>query len=206
MVHHRLLRRTQARSIYLWKFDDFFGPAQAVKVEEAIPEKSLLLASGAMRIVVEFSQEGDIGVVTLNHRGFPPGDPLLEGCRSGWLLALAQLKFYLENYEDYDRQELLVLHPASAPAETIHALLSDPKQRRNWLLVDDPPSETLADSGTELLMKWDAIGGVLELKQFSWNDGRYLCLRASSWSREYDLAYQKAGLRESLETLALLAR
>jgi hypothetical protein len=166
------------------------------------PGTSLALAFDSMRLTARVAEEDGQGVFTLVHSGFTAGDPLLESCRSGWAMSLGLLKLYLEQYDGLDRQELLLLEPCEAPQETVYPWLADPKLRRRWLGVDDPPREALVDTGSEVLMRWDAVGGALELKQFSWGAGRYLCLRCSSWSRDYDLSYQRTALAECLRKLA----
>jgi hypothetical protein len=69
----------------------------------------------------------------------------------------------------------------------------------------DPPRDTVMDTGREVLMRWDAIGGALELKQFGWNGFHYAALRASSWSPGYELHTVRPALEESLRLLHSVA-
>lgn len=194
---------------YTWQFDHFFGPAQVLRVQQVEPGVSILFALGEMLLAVRIRPVGDRTSLDLIHAGFGPegeDDARYEGCRSGWLLALAQLKFHLENYAGQPRLELLAVQPAASIGPHIHALFADLKARRRWLKLPDPPRDVLADSGSELLLRWDAIGGTLECKQFAWGDKNYLCLRASSWSSGYDLACHRPAFEHSLALLHSLVR
>lgn len=192
-------------SSFVWQFDHFFGPPQVVHVDEVRPGVAIAFRTGGMRIRVELTPSGGGTRVELVHSGFPADSesgPLYQGCRSGWQMSLGQLKFYLENYDGQQRRELLLLEPC---AEDLAGLFRDAKARRRWLTLDDPPREVLVDTGSEVLMRWDAVGGTLELKQFEWGGTRYGCLRSSSWARDYDLAYRRPALAEAIANLRRLA-
>lgn len=196
-------------STYTWQFDPFFGPAQVLRVQEVEPGLSILFALGEQLLAIRIRPEGARTSVDLIHAGFGPegeDEVRYEGCRSGWQLALAQLKFYVENYSGQRRLELLALQPIASLGPQVHTMFADPKLRRRWMQLPDPPRDVLADSGSELLLRWDAIGGTLECKQFAWGAQNYLCLRASSWSSGYDLGSHRPAFEHSLSLLHSLVR
>lgn len=192
-------------AIYTWGFDPFFGPDQVLRVQELTDQKAILFSLGSMLLAIRFVQLKARARCDLIHAGFPDAPEMIAGCRSGWCMALGLLKFSVETYPDLSRQELLVLRKLPDAAPGVYEAMADPRQRRSWLALNDPPREVLVDTGRELLIRWDAIGGALELKQFEWGGAYYLCLKASSWSREYDLQTQRQPMGESLERLSHLA-
>jgi len=198
-------------------FEDF-GFEAKLDVIEAEPGKRLVLESVSPR-GVPFRQEisirraGGDTVVELVHSGFGADadfDREYKGVDSGWKLALAVLKHYLEHHFDKPRQGYFAMQPAAFEYDALAPLFRSEAGLARWLTrsgsvgdIGSPvqlalrdgrsltapsltaPSLTgrvLADSGLEVALAWDEIDGVLELKAFDAGDLRMLALRASSWA------------------------
>jgi uncharacterized protein YndB with AHSA1/START domain len=190
---------------YTFAFDPFFGPAFAMRVQEAEPRRSLVLVSSFARCDFRFG-EGPPASVRIIQSGFPvggAGDEMLAGCRSGWQMAFGLLRLYVEDYWEQPRQSVMVLREVPFDYARVHDLYNDTKERRKWLDHQDPPRDVLADTGREVLMRWDAVGGALELKAFTWGEGKqYLCLRAHSWAPDYDLGSIRSDLEDWIRRIA----
>lgn len=154
-------------------------------------------------IDVRIERDGDETVVRLIHSGFGEGADLDEeyrGTNSGWLMALAVLKYYLEHYFGRAREQVLVVKQASFRYEDMPGWHHDEEKLQRWLtaagripapgerfklrLKDGTTitGEVLADSEQDTAVSWEELKGVLELK--SWGStagGRCLGLRFSSW-------------------------
>ncbi len=109
----------KAGSSLTWIFDKF-DYRSTYEVLEARPEERLVLTAtppGRSPFVVEIDieQTGGSTVLKLVHSGFGDGaewDDEYQGVNSGWEMALAVLKHYLENYFGRPRHHALVMLPA----------------------------------------------------------------------------------------------
>ena len=172
-----------------------FGFEAKYEVLEAVPGERLVLSgvgpSGApfkQEIIVK--RDGGESVLELIHSGFDEGgsDAIgddfsdeYKGLDSGWKLALALLKHYLENYAGRDKTSYLAMLPTAFRFDQLHDLFRGDVGR--WLTFPGGTpigGEVLVDTGQEVAIVWDAIDGVLELKAFQ----QILALRVSSWSKE----------------------
>lgn len=186
-----------------WRFPDY-GVQAHLKVTELIDGTRMRLESedGAVAFLLE--PEGHGTRVTVTQRwaeGHEPPAEAASGVRSGWLMSMALLRHYAENYFEQPRQTLLLRRPWSGALDAVAPFYEDPRQMKRWLKVTDRPREILIDTGQEVCYRWDAAGGVLECKAYHWAGGAELALRVTSWSKEYDLGCMKPQLEESLDHL-----
>lgn len=188
--------------VHVWS--SFGGMEMPHRVLAAEPGRRLLLEADGpaglpfrQEILVE--REGGATVLELVHYGFEDGagwDGDLEGIDSGWQLALALLRHYLEEHFGRDRQAVFHMRPTTHDFDSIQPLFREAEGLARWLTrsarsgslvgktVGDPVSlelgdgdgggdapdtltgHLLADSGRELALSWEEIDAVLELKIF----------------------------------------
>lgn len=189
----------RAGAYYTWRFEGF-GPPQALEVKEVEEGRRLvLIGTGYGEIEIDFA---DPGRLLLRHSGLPFPDEVLDDCQSGWSMALAVLGHYVQHYFEQPKRSLLVMREAQFDFDRAHEAFTDPKLFRQWFAGPEPPRDVLVDTGREVCLRWDYIGGTLELKAFHWGAGKkYLALRALSWARGYDIASLRGALEASLDNL-----
>ena len=199
--------------VMTWFFDTF-NYRQPVPIVEATPDESFIVGSGdapgpqghpyLMEITIA-REEGDT-VINLVNSGFSEDatfDDEYEGVVSGWDMALATLKRWLERYPNSRRGHVLIVEPASYARGGLRPLYSSAEGRRRWLepLVA-ADSEVLADTGREVLLAWDAKDAVLGLKAFSMGPQQMLALDFNTWSESpIDLDAVREELRKALQRL-----
>ena len=195
-----------------WVFDAF-NYRQPVPIVEATPGETFVIGSGDapgphghpyMLEITITKAEGDT-VVRLVNSGFSEDskfDDEYEGVVSGWKGALGTLKRWLERYPDATRTHLIVMEPASYAREALRPLYATIEGRRRWLAPLLPEAaEVLVDTGSEVLLAWDARNAVLGLKAFRMGAQQMLALDLSSW-RETPLTPAVEGeLRAALQRL-----
>lgn len=126
---------------YLWFWDDF-GMEVPVEVVEAVPGERLVLRTdmGAEASLLEITLRGEGGRTRLRlvQSGFdtPPGDPGIEGVRSGWTLALGLLRLYLERWPDRVRRELFLTREGSFGPADLAPLQRTAEGLERWLVAD----------------------------------------------------------------------
>ena len=193
-----------------WVFERF-GYRLPIEVYDAEPGRYLAFGgevpgrSPALQEVL-IRRAGGTTVLRLVNSGFLEGaewDEEFEGVDSGWELALATLKRYLERYRGRDREHHLALRPAGAFAyEALAPLYTTRAGLESWLaearLGAEPlepgtgvrlelggglilDGEVLARSAWEVLLSWPEIDGVLGLKGFRFGEGRAVALALSAW-------------------------
>jgi uncharacterized protein YndB with AHSA1/START domain len=189
-----------------WFFDKF-GYALPYTVLDAEPGKLFVLKweppqgdTGILEVRIE--QQGGTTLVKLINSGFREDaawNDEYEGVASGWKMALAILKHYLENHFARAKTMILVLRPASFNYEQLREYFLDESKLARWLTtsgsigkVGDSCELKLRDDGMlhgqvlavtrrEVTVSWKEIGGTLELKGFSMGPQRLLGVRIFSW-------------------------
>lgn len=182
----------------------------------------------AFRQVVEIRTDGGATVLRLVHSGFGPSDPdseIVQGIDSGWSMALALMKHYVERRFGREMRAVSVFRPARFEYD---ALLSDRYLDAGGLsgwLTDgsagiDPggrvtlelrggrrlSGSVLALTAHEVSVTWEEVDGVLELKAFGAGpEARVLGLRLVTWSGDDELVDALAHeLEQAVERLTRL--
>lgn len=200
-------------AVMTWFFDTF-NYRQPVPILAAVPGESLVIGSGdapgphghpyVMEITIH-KEEGDT-VLRLVNSGFSEDanfDDDYEGVVSGWTMALATMKQWLEHYPNSRRAHRIVLQPATYTYEQLRALFHTVAGRKRWLEpLMRADAEVLADTGRELLLAWDEQQAVLGLKAFRMGPQQMLALDLSTWSEApQDLEALDGALRSALQRL-----
>jgi uncharacterized protein YndB with AHSA1/START domain len=170
---------------------------------------------GILEVII--SKEGGETVVRLVNSGFREGaewNDEFEGTDSGWRMALALLKHYLENYFGKARNSFLVMRPAEFSFEQVVPLQRTEAGLKKWLTKSGDYGEVgdgyslelqeggkasgriLAKTNRETALSWDEIHGVLELKAFSMGPQKFLCVRGCGWGLRLEKAKELEGQME----------
>lgn len=175
-------------------FFDAFNYAMDIPIVEAEPGRTFVTGGGPqpgpdglpylMEITIE--KDGDATVMNLVNSGFsekPEKDGSFRDTESGWKCALATMKVWLERYPELRRRRTILMRPAQVTPGRLHALYATPEGRRQWLGPEIPvDGETLADTGTEVLLDWPAERAALGLKSFGMGPQQMVALDLSQWS------------------------
>lgn len=223
--------RAEAGSTVTWVFEAF-GFRLPVQIFEAEPGRRILMGGESPRraslleIVIEHAGGGSR--MTLVDSGFGEGadwDEEYEGVDSGWAMALATLKHWLENYRGRRRAHEIVMRPAAFEYDALEPYFTTSDGLASWLATearaDEPLAEgsrvamTLADGGEldgvvlartrrEVLLAWPQADAVLGLKCFSAGPaGRIIALDFNAWRAEgTDTRDVRGLLEEALDRLA----
>jgi uncharacterized protein YndB with AHSA1/START domain len=173
---------------------------------------------------VTISKEGGETVIRLVNSGFREGaewNEEFEGTDSGWRMALALLKHYLENYFGTPRASFLVMRPAEFSFDQAVQFQRTAAGLKQWLTKSGVYGEVgesfalelqeggnasgrvLAKTKRETTLGWDEIHGVLELKAFSMGPQKMLCVRGCGWGLSAEKAKELEGQMErAVERLA----
>ncbi|MGJ5816961.1 SRPBCC family protein [Paludibaculum fermentans] len=191
---------------YYWQFAEFDVQAHS-RITELIPEVRMALESQGTSVVFHLAAEGHGSRMTVKQDWQAPPAPPAEAraeVRSGWLMSMALMRHYAENYFEQPKQTLLVKRAWTGSFAKVLPYYQDPRELRRWLKVAERPREILTDTGQEVCYRWDPVGGALEFKAFHWGGAQQLALRVTSWSKDYDLSFLKPQLEESLDHLQSL--
>lgn len=206
-----------------WIWEEF-GLEVEYEVAEVEPGRRFELRAwgpGGVRATetVLVGEAGGTTRVRVMETGF--GDAEAEGIESGWQLALAALKVYVEEYYDRAGRSVLVMAGTGAGPERVRGMHRTAEGLARWLGIGGPLPEAgapvalvdpdgvritgrvLRHTTTETSLRWQEIAGVLELKQFPGPGGRMVALRALSWAPDgaVDLATIREVLSRALDRL-----
>ncbi len=173
---------------------------------------------------VTIAREGGETVVRLVNSGFRDAaewNEEFEGVESGWQMALALLKHYLENYFGTPRSSFLAMRPASFSCEALLLSHRTAEGLARWLTstggfgtVGERFSLALREGGTasgrvlavtkgEVALGWDEIRGALELKAFSMGSQKMLCVHGCGWGLSPERSKEiEQQMERALERLA----
>jgi uncharacterized protein YndB with AHSA1/START domain len=194
---------------WFWSAED---PGMSQRVLAAEPPHRLVTAmdlpEGVSYLEVTIEQDGGHSVLRLVQSGFgegPDWDDECEAMLSGWMVALAILKFFVERYVHRRRREILVLADAPFGQEEILELQRTEEGLARWLARSGAPGRgvgepvrivlengttltgtVLRNTAYETLWSWDEIEGVVEIKAFRgarW--GSKVGIRISSWKDDF---------------------
>jgi uncharacterized protein YndB with AHSA1/START domain len=184
-----------------WFFETF-NYRLPVPIVEALPGRTFVTGSGdqpgpqglpyLMEITItadEAAERGDATVVRLVNSGFTPDakfDDEFEGVVSGWTIALATMKHWLERYQQRRRLHTLTIEPASYTWDSLRPFFGTPEGRARWLpsTIRSDATAVLADSGREVLLDWPEQSAVLGLKAFRMGAQAVVALDYSAWPQE----------------------
>ena len=179
--------------VMTWMFDTF-NYTMPVPIIEAEPGRTFVTGSGDVPgpqglpylMEITITQAGGETIVRLVNSGFSADaafDDEYEGVVSGWTMALATLKRWLERYSTRSRTHRIEIQPASYTWETLHPLFHTVEGRGAWLEpAVGADAAVLADTGREVLLAWEAHDAVLGLKAFRMGPQPVLALDFSTWS------------------------
>jgi uncharacterized protein YndB with AHSA1/START domain len=105
-----------------------FGASVDLQVLECVPHRQLRLKRGNTEVVFTLHDK----CVNLAQYGLDPGDDV-EGLRSSWQVALAQLAHSVERHPGRRRHVDWVLRTTAAQPETLHSFFTDPIFLNLWL-------------------------------------------------------------------------
>ncbi|MEP7324680.1 MAG: SRPBCC domain-containing protein [Gemmatimonadota bacterium] len=223
-----------------WSNDRLKAETTYTVLSATPPTRLLLESTGGptpSRLEVEISPAREGTRIRLIHSGFPltaDFDEHYVAVASGWRMAIAVLRYYLEFQFGRTRQSFFVCRPVRYSGSRLASLYRDPAGLQEWLTeagsLGTPGGrvhlvlkggrilrgDMLADTGTEVAMGWDEINGVLEFKSFPWdrdNGMRAICVRGWGWelsadqAREIEVEIQSAvdRLETALEVAPLSA-
>jgi uncharacterized protein YndB with AHSA1/START domain len=208
--------------VMTWIFDAF-GYRLPVPILEAEPGARLVTGAaagvaGPLPVLMELDIETVDGGSRLRlvNSGFsedPAKDDDVDGVRSGWEMALATLKFWLENHASASRRHHFAMRPRprSWPASSAGfggraglARYLDDVTAPEELRAGDRVTATLAgraltgsvlvSTGREVLLEWSELAGVLGLKSFVAGPAHAIAFDLSTWRAEAlgDLALDRA--------------
>jgi uncharacterized protein YndB with AHSA1/START domain len=207
-------------STVTWRFETF-GYEMPVPILEAEPGRLIVIGGelpGRLPFLQEITirAEGGTSVMRLVNSGFREGaewDAEYEGVDSGWRVALAQLKRWLERHVGARRAHVLAVRPIESNAfdwPAVAPLYNTRAGLTSWLaaraeLSREPLSvgsalrlelegggtltgEVLAQSPAscrfaETLVSWEEEGAVIGLKSFLMGPRRCIGLDLSAWKR-----------------------
>lgn len=187
---------------------DGHGEHRYSVVEVAAPRRLVLegeMDGLAFRQEVQIRRDGGTTVLRLVHSGFGPSDPdseIVQGIDSGWTMALALLKHYVEHRFGREKTSISAFRPARFEYDTLlREWYMDGAGLGRWLTEADGGIEAtgevaltlrggdtltgsvLARTDHEVSVSWQEVDGVLELKAFgSGPETRILGPRVITWS------------------------
>lgn len=225
----RMEGRMEVGETVRWRWDET-GPGMSQRVLVAEPPRRLVTAMelpmGLTYLEVTIEQEGGHSILRLVQSGFgdgPTWNDQYESMLSGWMVALAILKLFVERYLGRRRRELVFLSEAPFDRERILALQRTESGLAKWLTRSGAPGRAVGEpvrlilengkvltgtvlrtTASETVWSWDEIEGVVEIKAFRTPDwGSRVGVRISSWLRDAaELTDVEAWLPGVVEKLA----
>jgi len=211
-----------------WIFDKFNHriPYQVVAAE---PGKRFAVGcapppgrpAGLLEVTIE--RQGGATIVRLVNSGFLDGaewDEEFQGIDSGWRIALATLKHYLENYYGKPRSSFLAMRPAVFTYEKLLPFHRTAQGLAEWLTTGGGfraagdtlrlplrgggivSGQVLELTRTETLLSWMEIQGVLALKAFNMGQQKLVAVHGCGWglssARAQEIEQQMERALESL--------
>jgi uncharacterized protein YndB with AHSA1/START domain len=211
-----------------WSFDRLQSE-MSFRVSPQTAPGDLILESTttvSSRLEVSIGAAHDGTRVRLVHSGLPEDpswDDDFSAIASGWRLALAVLRYYVEFHFAQARRQFFVNRLGRFPLARLATLFRDPSGLQEWLTdggsMGTPGGrvhlalksgemlrgDMLADTGTDLAMAWDEIGGVLQLRTLPVprdRGVRSLCAMGWGWGISAERAEQiERDLATALERL-----
>ena len=158
------------------------------------------MSAGILEVTI--TKEGGETVMRLVNSGFREGaewNDEYDGVDSGWIMALALLKHYVENYFGTPRSSFQAMRPANFAFADVLPFHRTAEGLRKWLTTSGEfgdagekfalalreggavTGRVLAKSKWETTLGWEEIRGVLELKAFAMGPQKMVCVRGCGW-------------------------
>jgi uncharacterized protein YndB with AHSA1/START domain len=197
--------------VMTWFFDAF-NYRMPVPILEAIPGQTFVTGSGdapgpqglPYLMEITISREGGDTKIRLVNSGFSHDarfDDEFEGVVSGWEMALATLKYWLEHHAEARRTRQIVIEPADYTWPALQRLFRSVDGRKGWIEPLLPATApVLADTGREVLLAWPSHAAVVGLKAFRMGPQPVVALDVSTWAPEA-AAVDQTPFREALTRL-----
>jgi uncharacterized protein YndB with AHSA1/START domain len=219
--------------VMTWVFDEFKYEIPYPVLEARAPAR--LVFGGEIpgyppfRLEISIASKGGETVVHLFNSGFREGaqwDEEFQGVDSGWRLALALLRHYLEHHYDTPKRAVLALRPADFDYAEILPWFTDESRLSRWLTTSGAVGRpgapvslalrggqtvrgtVLATTRHEVALSWTDASMVLELKAFNMGpETRVVAVRATGWGvPEERMTELERELETALERLATALR
>lgn len=213
----RAVNRAEEGARVTWAWDRFGLEVEQEVVVADSPRRLVMKTpgptGGARILEVTLEAERSETVVRVVQSGFgdgPAADAAREGTESGWVIALALLGHYVENWFGRSKSELVALRPVARDCTDVAAYHRETARLAEWLTTGTArPADAdgdgaagsgarrtrltlrdggrstgivLAEAGSERVRTWEEIGGTLELKAFPVATGGCMVgVRVVSW-------------------------
>lgn len=195
-------------------------PPSRLELETAMPWGGARVLE--VRISVAGGGETHVRLVDSGFREGADWDEEYEGVDSGWEMALAMMKHYVERHFGEPRTELMVERPARFEHAELPSHFSTTEGLARWLTRSGAPAavgepirlelwdgrpltgRVLARTAYEISFSWDEMDAALEVKPFGHRPGeRVVMLRLAGWSMGEDRRAELEGwLEATTERLA----
>lgn len=214
-----------------WSFERL-GSEMTFRVIQVSGKSQMVLQGegatrGRLEINVGLAHDGTR--VTLAHENLPEEgwDADYHALTSSWRVALAVLRYYVEFHFAEPRRNFFVLRSGRFSLSRLQTLFRDPAGLQEWMTdggsMGTPGGrvhlalkngetlrgDMLADTGTDVALAWDEIGGVLQLRTLPApheRDARSVCAMGWGWRLDAERARGietfLAGALERLERAA----
>ena len=214
-------------AVVSWSFDRLSSEMSFRVVQVAGRSRMLLEGEGGTpgRLEINVGLAHDGTRVSLIHGNFPAqmGEDDYRALASGWRLAFAVLRYYVEFHFAEPRRNFFALRTGRFPLARLQTLFRDPAGLQEWLTeggsIGTPGGrvhlalkngetlrgDMLADAGSDVALAWDEIGGILQLRTLPSaheRDMRAVCALGWGWGLKAERAKQiEQYLATSLEKL-----
>lgn len=193
-----------------WFFDEF-GYRLPYHVVESIPGETVVFGGQMPErppflLEITITREAGETVVRLVNSGFLEGgsfDEEYEGVASGWILALAMLKYYVEEHYGENKKTVLVMREADVDFDSLIAWYTQPELMNRWLtrsaegpLREGEEYHFVLRNGTpvggrvakvskrELANIWPDQSAFVELKGWTAGPKKVVAIRITCWNPE----------------------
>lgn len=211
-----------------WIFERF-GMELPYAVLESVPGERIVFGPASKDVPpflleITLTRSGGDTRIRLVNSGFGDDadfDEQFAGIDSGWRMALAILKEYLERHFGMPKATFMALRPAAFEFAALAPWFTDAGRLGRWFgsgsgvgQVGAPVSLALLDGGmltgqvlcrtpVEVALRWSEIGGTCELKAFRQGRERVLCIRGFGWGMAAaDARALEARMEDALGRLA----
>ena len=172
-----------------WIFDEF-GYRLPYRVIESIPGESVIFGGQLperppFMLEITIKREGGETLVRLVNSGFLEGgsfDEEYAGVESGWTLALAMLKYYVEEHFGEKKQTVLVMRETNVNFAELLKWYTEPEYKKRWLTDFADRGILAATSKREVAHIWPDQNAFAEFKGWTAGDKKIIAMRITCWN------------------------